>query len=60
VREKVGIDEWKLQLGEIANVCLIVKKLRVFATCDSLPHPGKFLKKPGQYMLWSIKWAVWW
>jgi hypothetical protein len=25
VHKKVGIGEWKLQLGEIANVCLIVK-----------------------------------
>jgi hypothetical protein len=26
MHEKAGIGEWKLQLGEIANVCLIVKK----------------------------------
>jgi len=47
VHEKVGISEWKLQLGEIANVCLIVNKLGVFATCGSLPiatMPLKFLK----------------
>jgi len=60
VHNKVGIGEWKLQLGEIAYMCLIAKKLRIFATCDSLPHPGKLLKKPGHYMLWSIKWTVRW
>jgi len=37
VYEKVGISEWKLQFGEIANVCLIVKKMGVFATYDNLP-----------------------
>ena len=32
MHEIVGISEWKLQFGEIANVCLIVKKLGGGAT----------------------------
>ena len=53
MHEKAGISEWRLQFGEIANVCLIGENLGFSETCDTLPVSGPKANSTHHYILWS-------